>query len=367
MSQQLIKQVEQHRHKVVVETFSPTWNELLNQYTSGDVQIDPIYQRGFRWTVEQQTQFIESLLLNIPTPPIFLAELSDAKFEVIDGLQRFSSMVRFFAEEIFDEEEIVLDGEGVNNLRHPTTLSKPPILAGLEGHTRETLPETLVRTLRYARAQVILLKKESSPVAKYNVFMRLNRAGATLSDQEIRNCSARLFSGEFADMLRGLGERIDVQHAMGMSPKERNSMGVEENVLRMLAFSHVVIDNKHIGELLDQFMYSASSGEFEITSRHKANVVKTFEMLYSAFPNGEAFKFYRDGKFSGAFSTNLFDIVACGIYKNVSAVNKRGVKDLRERIISLHSESTAIDLTGAGSNTRRKMAGRVELGREWFA
>jgi hypothetical protein len=367
MSQQLIKQVEQHRHKVVVETFSPTWNELLTQYRSGDVQIDPIYQRGFRWTVDQQSQFIESLLLNIPTPPIFLAELSDAKFEVIDGLQRFSTMVRFFSEEIFDEGEISPSGYQVNDLRHPTVLERPPILVGLEGHSRETLPETLLRTLRYARAQVILLKKESSPVAKYNVFMRLNRAGATLSDQEIRNCSARLFSGTFADMLREFAERKDVRDAMGMSPKERNSMGVEENILRMLAFSHSAIDNKNIGELLDQFMYAASSGEFEVTQRHKSNVVRTFELLYNAYPNGEAFKFYRDDKFTGAFSTNLFDIVACGVYKNVSAVSKRGVEYLRSRIVALHAEVEAIELTGAGSNTRRKMVGRVSFGKTWFA
>ena len=352
---------------MVVETFSPTWNELLNQYISGDVQIDPVYQRGFRWTVEQQTQFIESLLLNIPTPPIFLAELSDAKFEVIDGLQRFSSMVRFFAEEIFDEEEIITDGEEVNNLRHPTILSEPPILFGLEGYSRATLPETLLRTLRYARAQVILLKKESSPVAKYNVFMRLNRAGATLSDQEIRNCSARLFSGEFVDMLRELSEKQEVRDAMSMSSKEKNSMGVEENILRMLAFSHATIDNKNISGLLDQFMYSASSGEFEITQKHKSNISKTFDLIYSVFPNGEAFKFYREGRFSGAFSTNLFDIVACGIYKNVGAVNRRGTNDLHDRIIALHSQNRAIELTGAGSNTRRKMVGRVDFGREWFA
>jgi hypothetical protein len=367
MSQQLIKQVEKHRHKVVVETFSPTWNELLNQFMSGDVQIDPIYQRAFRWTIEQQSQFIESLLLNIPTPPIFLAELSDAKFEVIDGLQRFSTMVRFFCEEIFDQENISYDGKETNNLTHPTTLSVSPILSGLEGYSRATLPETLVRTLRYARAQVILLKKESSPVAKYNVFMRLNRAGATLSDQEIRNCSARLFSSDFADMLRELGEKNYIQEAIGMSSKEKNSMGVEENILRMLAFSHGNIDNKNISDLLDQFMYAASSGEFQVTQKHIAGISRTFELLGTAFPNGEAFKFLRGRRHSGAFSTNLFDIIACGVYKNVNVVQKRGTEDLRSKIIALHHEKAAIELTGAGSNTRRKMAGRVSFGKAWFA
>ena len=101
MSKDLISEVSSQRHEVVVESYTQMWSELLNQYKVNDVEIDPQYQRGFRWSLEQQTRYIESLLLNIPTPPIFLAEKPDGKFEVIDGLQRFSTVVKFFSGEIF--------------------------------------------------------------------------------------------------------------------------------------------------------------------------------------------------------------------------------------------------------------------------
>ena len=91
----LIEAVERERHHVVVDMYTPTWNELIAQYKAQDVEVNPAYQRGFRWGYDQQTAYIESLLLNIPTPPVFLAEKSDGKFEVIDGLQRLSTIVKF--------------------------------------------------------------------------------------------------------------------------------------------------------------------------------------------------------------------------------------------------------------------------------
>jgi Protein of unknown function DUF262 len=365
----LIQDVESQRHRVVVEVYSPTWNELLNQYIADDIEIDPIYQRAFRWDNYQQTQFIESLLLNIPTPPIFLAEKKDGKFEVIDGLQRFSTMVKFFAEEIFEAEDVLPSAtpNSENNIYAPAVLAEAPILEGLSALSLRTMPETLVRTLRYSRAQVILLKKESSAVAKYNVFTRLNKSGTQLTDQEIRNCSARLLDPEFADSLLDLGKHASVKRAMALSTAEIVSMKAEENILRLLAFSHADLSTKTINDFLDAFMYAASSGKFSFDAKRKKNVELTFDTIAAAFHKGEAFKFYRNGKFSGGFSTNLFDIVGCGIYKNITKVAGWDPSKLKKRILDLHNQSEAIDLTGAGSNTRKKMVGRVQFGHQWFA
>lgn len=365
----LVKEVEEQRHHVVVENFSPTWNELLNQFVASDIEIDPIYQRAFRWDRFQQTQFIESLLLNIPTPPIFLAEKSDGRFEVIDGLQRFSTMVKFFCQEIYDKADVLpMDTrDSENNIQVPAILTDAPILAALSNLTRETMPETLVRTLRYSRAQVILLKKESSAVAKYNVFTRLNRAGSQLSDQEIRNCSARLFDSTFADDLRKLAELPSVKQAMSLSKADLASMQAEENVLRLLAFTYADPETKKINDFLDRFMYLAASGDFKLTEKRKNNLKLTFDWIANAYPKGEAFKFYKDRKFSGAFSSNLFDIVGCGVYKNILSISKSDVTALKRKIVALHGQADAIALTGAGSNTRKKMLGRVRFGQKWFA
>ncbi|MRJ21331.1 DUF262 domain-containing protein [Pseudomonas haemolytica] len=369
MSKDLISEVSSQRHEVVVESYTQMWSELLNQYKVNDVEIDPQYQRGFRWSLEQQTRYIESLLLNIPTPPIFLAEKPDGKFEVIDGLQRFSTVVKFFSGEIFQGEKPEVKGVKLdqNNIRIPTILSHAPILTGLSKLTRETMPETLLRTLRYARIQVILLKKESSQLAKYNVFTRLNRSGTTLSNQEIRNCSARLSGSGFADELMTLAEEPAIVNSLNLSSKDRVSMGVQECILRLIAFGNFTPATTKLEDFLDEVMYSISVGDFDFSKKEKNKVVDTFRVVVKAFPNGEAFKFRKNDKFSGAFSPNLFDIVAVGIYLNISRCKKMRPEELRDLVIDLHDQDDAIKLTGAGSNARLKMIGRAEFGRDWFS
>lgn len=376
MSATLISDVERQRHNVVVDSYTPTWNELLEQYKKKDVSVDPAYQRAFRWTVVQQTQYIESLLLSIPTPPVFLAEMEDGKFEVIDGLQRFSTVIKFFADEVFELEK----GESLpaglrsskpdadaNNVEVPTVLTEAPILKGLVGLTKNGLPETLVRTIRYSRIQVILIQRKSSELAKYHVFTRLNRAGTVLSNQEIRNCSARLFKSVFADRLMDLGRERQIISAMNLSDADERSMGVQENVLRLLAFCHFSPESQRIDEFLDQAMYLAASGEFKFNAKVEERVKRTFEIISEAFPKGEAFRFLKDGRFKGAFSSNLFDIVACGIYKNVESNKRRSQEELKGLLVRMHEEPATRELTGAGSNTKLKMIGRVEFGAEWFS
>lgn len=368
----LIETVEAERRHVVTDTYTPTWNELLSNYKIRQIKIDPDYQRGFRWTVEQQSEYIESLLLNIPTPPLFMAELADGTFELIDGLQRFSTIIRFFSADVFDLPEVIElaesqgDVSDENQLLRPTTLVKGPIVAGLEGLTALTIPEILVRTIRFARVDVILLKRASSEVARFNVFMRLNRSGSVLSNQEIRNCSARLTDGVFADWLKKFASSQAVREAMRLPITDEVKMGVAENVLRLLAFSLSSPESNRIDEFLDRFMYEAATGGVAITDDIMRKVEQTFALIYAAYPKGEAFRFLKGERFSGAFSANLFDIVACGVLKNIGTLRKKGAEHLAILIWNLHSSSEMEELVGAGSNTRKKMLGRVSFGNRWF-
>ena len=368
----LVKTVEAERRHVVTDTYTPTWNELLSNYKSGQVKIDPDYQRGFRWTAEQQTEYIESLLLNIPTPPLFMSELQDGTFELIDGLQRFSTIIRFFAADVFDSEEVLkiaasqLNPGDDNRITDLTTLTDAPILGDLKGLTALTMPGLLVRTVRFARIDAILLKRESSEVARFNVFMRLNRSGSRLSDQEIRNCSARLTNSDFANWLKAVASRDEVRLAMRLPVNLEQEMGVAENVLRLLAFSLSQPSTNRIDEFLDQFMYEASVGVIPVTAVILKKIEQTFELIYACCPKGEAFRFLKGDRFSGGFSTNLFDIVACGVFKNISALRKKGPNYLRSCIEQMHYCEETEELVGAGSNTRRKMLGRVAFGKMWF-
>jgi hypothetical protein len=358
----VLTDIERYRHEIATDTYTTTWREVLGQFKDGDLKIDPEYQRLFRWDIDQQTQYIESILLNIPSPPLFLATNPTGDFEVIDGLQRVSTLLKFFSVDVFkdiDPPSFNNNGEAINNIYVPTILAPGPIIESLEGFTSTTLPEALVRTIRYARITIILLEKESTPRARYEVFKRLNKQGSLLSDQEIRNCTSRIFGTEFPTRLRELGNEQVINDALSLSEEDRKKMRVEEMILRLLAFNHNPKTPKHeVSEFLDEFMAYASAGKFKLEPDATAKIIKTFDLINSACPDGRAFRFPKSG-----FSTNLFDVVATGVYKNIDTLD---VITIAHKVKELIVSDKIKEVTGGGSNTRKKMEGRTSLGETWF-
>lgn len=359
----IIDDVNKHRNDIVTDTYTMTWRELIGQYKDGDLTINPDYQRLFRWDIDQQTQYIESILLAIPSPPVFLAKNEDGRSEVIDGLQRISTVLKFFASDLFpktpegDDESNEIEQ---NDIQRPTQLAEGRIVTSLEGFTAATLPETLIRTIRYARITVILLEKESSKKARYEVFRRLNKFGSPLSDQEIRNCTARLLGRDFPDQLRKLAEDPLIIEVLSLSDDAVRRMGIEEALLRLLALSFSKQKLKHqIREYLDDFMEYGAEGKFKITPEIEQQIQKTFALIHDAIPDGRAFRMRNHG-----FSTNLFDIVATGVFNNIKVLTTH---HLKTRYDLLLKSDDFTSLIGAGSNTRKKMQGRIDLGKRWFS
>jgi len=87
-----------------------SFGELLNLHNEREIVIRPEYQRLFRWTMEQRSRLIESGILGLPIPPIFLVEGNNGVLELIDGLQRTSSVLQFLDHDSIGEPELVLSG-----------------------------------------------------------------------------------------------------------------------------------------------------------------------------------------------------------------------------------------------------------------
>ena len=358
----VLDEVERHRNDIVTDSYTVTWRELISQYKDKELTINPDYQRLFRWDIDQQTQYIESILLNIPSPPLFLSRTDDGGFEVIDGLQRISMLLKFFAGEIVAVApgEAQEEDETQNDITRPSVLTEGRIIATLDGFTAATLPESLVRIIRYARITVILLEKGSNKRARYEVFRRLNRFGSLLSDQEIRNCTARLLGKEFPDQLRAFADKPLVRAVLGLSEESQRRMGVEEILLRLLAMNFSQTPLKHqIREYLDDFMEFAAEGKFRLTPEVTSRLEKMFQCIHEAIPDGNAFRLRNQG-----FSTNLFDVVGTGVFQNVDTIEPARLK---ERFEGLLDSPDLKALIGAASNTRKKLQGRIDLGKRWFA
>jgi hypothetical protein len=149
------------------------------------LNLRPEYQRRLVWDDQKRSLFIESLLLNIPIPPVFLYEWDLSRYEVMDGQQRLNSIVDFY--------ENLFPLRGLQKWRE------------LNGSRYGELPETLQRGLDRRRISVTVLlvggtreaRPDQSDVRKL-VFERLNTGGQHLNAQELRNC---LYAGPFNDLL----------------------------------------------------------------------------------------------------------------------------------------------------------------------
>jgi hypothetical protein len=378
MSDILLDQVKQHRKGIKHETLTFSLAELVNMYerTPREIVIQPDFQRLFRWTREQQSNFIESLILEIPIPPLFFYENAEGIWDLLDGLQRFSTIIRFLhAGEVPAEHQGVAANENEWHYEHQNDLSAPlqllpgDYLTNLEGFSFSTLPTQLQLNLKRARLHIYVLKRETDAMYKYEVFKRLNRGGTQAEDQEIRNCSVRLLGNEFPEFLRELAQNNDFREALGRSDEDERNGYVEELALRFFALKNSAATFRHdVGDFMTKYMEDVARRtiKFDYTAE-RAVFLETWKALKDALPDGEAFRGRTaNDRSAGPFSPSLFEIVSVGIAVNIDYAKTLGPAQLKTKITQLLQKVPTYGVTGSGSNTRKKTVGRVEVGTAWF-
>ncbi len=190
--------------RIVVQRNDFLIPNILQMVKDRDIlNLTPSYQRRKRWNQIKRSHLIESLLMNIPIPPVFLYERDLARYEVMDGQQRLDAIRGFFKNEFFLK-----------------SLQKWP---ELNGRTYAELPFRIQAGLnRRGLAAVIILTESgaSSQAAmeiRQYVFERLNTGGEKLNAQEIRNC---IYASSFNDMLIRVARSKEFTQAWGIPSKE---------------------------------------------------------------------------------------------------------------------------------------------------
>lgn len=369
MSKLLLDQVAKHRKEIKHEVITYGLSELINMQRESEIRIRPDYQRLFRWNRYQQSLFIESLILEIPIPPIFFYENDDGKWELLDGLQRLSTIIKFMGTErdVPDAYRGSTNNDDdwhdatQNTLDDALQLTKTDYLTELEGFSFHRLPSTLQLNLKRSRLQIYVLKRETDASYKYEVFKRLNTTGAHLEDQEIRNCSTRILGDKFPDFLQELGREQDFRDALQLDEDEVRALRTDELALRFLTMKNRYAVFKHdVGELLTEYMEQVASGKIEFNyEAEQALFRRTWKTLAATLPDG---KIYRP-KRGGLFSPTVYEIVALSVAFNIDKAEALKPDDLRSRLEQIVIEAKTEGITGAGSNSKKKTLGRIEKAR----
>jgi Protein of unknown function DUF262 len=214
----------------------------------GYMDLQPFFQRRPRWTDEQKSRFIESFIINIPVPPLFLFEIKPNAYEVIDGQQRIRAIQDFFSGEL--ELKGLAHWPELNGRKYSTLPTG--VKAGIE---RRSISYSIV--MRESAAN-----EEEAAFIKRTVFERLNTGGAKMTAQEIRNS---VFGGDFNKMIRELSEEAAFRAVWAPTfgtvkekKHERNlvqGMIDVEQVLRFFAYRHAEHMNVASGRFLDAYMF----------------------------------------------------------------------------------------------------------------
>jgi hypothetical protein len=206
----LTQQMGEQRRSVDFDTFDIQLQQLLTMLTDRQIWVAPAYQRQFRWDNERCSQLIESLILGIPIPNLFMATNKDSTWEVVDGLQRLSAMVKFAGS---DELRGRLELKG-----GPLELEGLQKLSKFNGYTFEELPSPIQLHVKTRPLKVVTLNDKSDTVVRFDLFERLNTGGIILTKQEIRSC---VYQGVFADTLDKLSRTADFRTVVRLTEKQK--------------------------------------------------------------------------------------------------------------------------------------------------
>lgn len=308
----LEEEIRRAQKTIVRDNLDMSFGELINIYQEKEIYINPEFQRLFRWDETQKTRFIESLLLNIPIPPIFVFTRDDGKWELIDGLQRLSTVLQFVgklrkndaSDELFDP---YFSCSGTNML--PSLDGKHWPKEGTD-EDQNTLTSGQQIQIKRAKIRIEILSKMSDVQAKFELFQRLNTGGSSLVPQEIRNCMISSINPTFYRYIKDLSLNPDFVSTLALSESRKDQSADLELIIRFLAYrNHPYEGRLDINEYLDKATVQLCEDKDFDFDREKVIFDKTFALLNQAAGNN-AFK-----RRSGNFSIAAYEFATLGLSK----------------------------------------------------
>lgn len=326
---ELLQAVQKQVKQIQTSSLDLSFNELLDMYVSEELTIDPEYQRAFRWSEGKESRFIESLVLGMPIPPLFVIELDDAKYELIDGLQRLSSYFHFRGAlelEIFDRH--IVKGQGL-------ILRECDIVKELNGLQHDRLPVAMQIRLKRHFIRVEVIRKDSDQRLRYHMFKRLNTGGENLSEQEIRNCTVRLLEGG-ATFMRFLAELSRTPEFMlcteNLTEEAYQQKFDQELVLRFFAFKNNRDEYVHdVSDFMTDYMESIADSEIGTAFNYESEreiFLRTFAIL-AALLEDKAFGWVnRSGTIVRGFAVYHFEAFTLGIQPVLDRIDLQDIAQM---------------------------------------
>lgn len=337
-------ELDEARLNVKTDSYPMSIGELVSMYEEGELEIRPEFQRLFRWSLEQKSNFIESVLLGIPIPSIFVSQREDGIWELVDGLQRISTILSFMGK--------IKNRDG--QLCEPLKLKGTKYLPSLQGKywgdpendNENIINRNIQRIFKREKIDIKIVQRESQKDTKYEIFQRLNTGGSELSSQEVRNALLLMVNPEAQHWIEKLAQDNNFIETLPISQKQKEESYYNELVVRYLALRYLekndlISQHIDVSPYLDQVVTHIFTDTFNYTAEEYI-FNETFKYLNSQFGE-KAFKKYNQIKqdYTGAVSMPIFEVLASGVsaaIEHSQPMPPKKIKDFKKFRAELISE-----------------------------
>lgn len=335
------EQLEKNRRSVAFDSYDITLKQLYDMVLEEMVDIAPEYQRHFVWDSKRQSALIESLFLGIPIPSLFMATNRDASWEVIDGLQRLTTILNFIG------ESEVLSRLNINHKK--LKLSGLEKLDSMNGLKYEDLPKSMQFMLQTRPLRITVLNDRSDFDVRYDLFERLNTGGVILHEQEIRNC---VYIGEFNDFIKDLAGNEDFRSVVKMTENAERSGSYEELILRFFAYYDDSESFVHsVKEFLNGYM-EKKTNSFKDKKQLKELFITTFRALNENLPEGIV-----RGARKNITPIVLYEAISVGCAKAINSGEQYDLTNLPD----LLNDGELKKCTTGATNSKKMLEKRITL------
>ena len=358
-------EIDKAKRLVTTDTVQMTVGEVANMYNNAELNILPEFQRLFRWTPERKSAFVESILIGIPIPPAFVFEKEDGTWELIDGLQRISTVLEFMG---------VLKDPDTGSRRRATLLGTKylPSLEGMvwqpEAEGEVGIDKALQLFFRRHRMDFQILKHPSDPKTKFDLFQRLNRGGAYANEQEVRTCSMVLANPEFTRRLRSFADTAQFKEVFRVTPDQALKQDNLEYAVRLAV--HTLKDfprGRDVQEFLDgailEILEKDSSQPVMDRLEWTVAILHGLGGEHALIPPDE-----RHSSVAPRFSLRALEGIAVGIARNMEKIkaHKNPDKFVEDRIASFWTQPEVEQMSASGLRGSVRLGRTIPFGQRWF-
>lgn len=332
---------------------------LVKKIKKGIIKLNPDYQRNHRWNDSESSRLMESLILNIPIPTVYLSQDVDvdeevdddvARYSVIDGQQRLTAIYGF--------------------MTNAYKLEGLEVLELLNGSYYKDLPPFLIRRLEERTIKCLRIDSTVDPQVKFDIFERLNSGAVQLESQELRNA---IYRGKFNDIIKELAKNEDFRKLLGIdlkNPEENNKVKKMQDVEYVLRFySYIDGEGENMKKSFKAFLSEQMDKYNRFNSNDLERLKKHFEkvMRFIIIQLGtDAFAKYKVEneklKLQSHFNAAVFDAISIAISDKIMEDETFTITtQMKQRLKQLFFNDDFIDSINGSTNDKSKILKRIKI------